>query len=250
MGTIVWRLRCSSCWSKRCAGWPGGAAAEPEDYAGAVFRSDCGQVAFEYTFCRVDSCGVDSAVCHSAGLQPGRGNSAYFDAAVCDQCAARLPAELLWKVEHSGANRSVDRGALPEDLCFFTVGDASRYSHSVGGSIGTAFGGTIRVDRISKDECGTGRDGGLENYSSVGVSARDSSSSIAISINSAESKTSPHDWHSTNSASSSRATILTIGCLHLAFIGGGYCECYGFCPSQPTLSTEISRVFRVKFVAN
>src|SRR2546423_11938992 len=38
-------------------------------------------------------------------------------------------------------------------------------------------------------------------------------SSIAMSLNSLESKTSPHSWHSTNSASSSRATTRTRGCL-------------------------------------
>src|SRR5580692_5982464 len=69
-----------------------------------------------------------------------------------------------------------------------------------------------------------------------------------MSLNSAESKTSPHFWHSTNSASSSRATILTMGCLHLAVIGGGNCEWYGFCPSPASLSTGISLVFVVKFV--
>src|SRR2546423_759583 len=34
-----------------------------------------------------------------------------------------------------------------------------------------------------------------------------------MSLNSLESKTSPHSWHSTNSASSSRATTRTRGCL-------------------------------------
>src|SRR5205807_2188427 len=33
-----------------------------------------------------------------------------------------------------------------------------------------------------------------------------------MSLNSLESKTSPHSWHSTNSASSSRATTRTRGC--------------------------------------
>jgi hypothetical protein len=82
-----------------------------------------------------------------------------------------------------------------------------------------------------------------EIYSSVGVSAKDSSSSMAMSLNSAESKTSPHFWHSTNSASSSRATILTMGCLHLTVIWGDIRECYGFCPSLATLSTAISTGF-------
>src|SRR6185437_14478859 len=38
-------------------------------------------------------------------------------------------------------------------------------------------------------------------------------SSIAMSRNSSESKTSPQSWHSTNSMSSSRATTRTLGCL-------------------------------------
>jgi hypothetical protein len=42
---------------------------------------------------------------------------------------------------------------------------------------------------------------------------------MAMSLNSAESKISPQDWHSTNSASSSRETILTMGCLQGAVIG-------------------------------
>src|SRR6202045_4962577 len=66
---------------------------------------------------------------------------------------------------------------------------------------------------------------------------------MAMSLNSAESKTSPHFWHSTNSASSSRATILTMGCLHLAVIGGGIREWYGFCPSSLSLSTGICSSF-------
>ena len=45
------------------------------------------------------------------------------------------------------------------------------------------------------------------------------SSSFRMSTNSAESKTSPHVWHSTNSTSSSRATTRTWGCLHGAGIG-------------------------------
>ncbi len=39
-------------------------------------------------------------------------------------------------------------------------------------------------------------------------------SSIFISLNSLASKTSPHSWHSTNSESSSRATMRTRGCWH------------------------------------
>src|SRR5271154_3691398 len=39
-------------------------------------------------------------------------------------------------------------------------------------------------------------------------------SSMAMSFNSLDSKTSPHSWHSTYSASSSRETICTRGCLH------------------------------------
>src|SRR5205807_9306747 len=39
-------------------------------------------------------------------------------------------------------------------------------------------------------------------------------SSMAMSRNSLASKISPHSRHSTNSASSSRATICTRGCLH------------------------------------
>src|ERR1035437_8624033 len=42
-----------------------------------------------------------------------------------------------------------------------------------------------------------------------------------MSTNSAASNTSPHNWHSTNSTSSSRATTRTCGCLHDAGIGGG-----------------------------
>src|SRR5580658_7022337 len=49
-------------------------------------------------------------------------------------------------------------------------------------------------------------------------------SSIIMSLNSLDSKISPHSMHSTNSASSSRATICTRGCLHsfmvLLFSGG------------------------------
>src|SRR4051794_40045885 len=40
-------------------------------------------------------------------------------------------------------------------------------------------------------------------------------SSIAMSLNSLESKTSPHSLHSTYSASSSRDTICTRRCLHM-----------------------------------
>src|SRR5437016_6277424 len=43
-------------------------------------------------------------------------------------------------------------------------------------------------------------------------------SSMSMSLNSLESKTSPHSWHSTNSASSSRATMRTRGCLQTFFI--------------------------------
>ena len=39
-------------------------------------------------------------------------------------------------------------------------------------------------------------------------------SSIAMSFNSLDSKTSPHSWHSIYSESSSRETICTRGCLH------------------------------------
>ena len=39
-------------------------------------------------------------------------------------------------------------------------------------------------------------------------------SSIAMSLNSLDSKTSRHSWHSTYSVSSSRETICTRGCLH------------------------------------
>src|ERR1700758_3789095 len=39
-------------------------------------------------------------------------------------------------------------------------------------------------------------------------------SSMAISLNSLDSKTSPHSRHSTYSVSSSRLTICTRGCLH------------------------------------
>src|SRR5258705_5050721 len=73
---------------------------------------------------------------------------------------------------------------------------------------------------------------------------------MAISLNSAESNTSPQFWHSTNSASSSRATILTMGCLHLAVIWGGIRGWYGFCPSSLPLSTPISEVLWCKFVVN
>ena len=73
-----------------------------------------------------------------------------------------------------------------------------------------------------------------------GVSARASSSSMAMSLNSAESKTSPQFWHSTNSASSSRATIFDDGMFAFGGHGwGGNRECYGFCPSLGTLSTAI-----------
>src|ERR1019366_1094400 len=53
-------------------------------------------------------------------------------------------------------------------------------------------------------------------------------SSIAMSFNSLDSKTSPHSWHSTYSDSSSRETICTRGCLHcsgLTFFCG---ECDGW----------------------
>jgi hypothetical protein len=66
---------------------------------------------------------------------------------------------------------------------------------------------------------------------------------MAMSLNSAESNTSPQLWHSTNSASSSRATILTMGCLHLVVIWGGNREWYGFCPSSAALSTGIYSSF-------
>ena len=48
-------------------------------------------------------------------------------------------------------------------------------------------------------------------------------SSMFMSLNSLDSKISPHSWHSTNSESSSRATICTRGCLHgsALFWGGG-----------------------------
>jgi hypothetical protein len=43
-------------------------------------------------------------------------------------------------------------------------------------------------------------------------------SSMVISLNSLDSKMSPHSMHSTNSLSSSRATICTRGCLHVAML--------------------------------
>src|SRR5437660_1086373 len=43
-------------------------------------------------------------------------------------------------------------------------------------------------------------------------------SSMAMSFNSVASKISPHSMHSTNSASSSRATICTRGCLHASLL--------------------------------
>src|SRR6267154_4588583 len=50
-------------------------------------------------------------------------------------------------------------------------------------------------------------------------------SSMIMSLNSLDSKISPHSLHSTNSESSSRATICTRGCLHgtmsLLFSGSG-----------------------------
>jgi hypothetical protein len=45
-------------------------------------------------------------------------------------------------------------------------------------------------------------------------------SSIFMSLNSLESKTSPHSLHSTNSDSSSRPTICTRGCLQAGFLSG------------------------------
>src|SRR5258708_2618274 len=48
---------------------------------------------------------------------------------------------------------------------------------------------------------------------------------MLISLNSLEAKTSPHSRHATNSASSSRATMRTRGCLHFGrsiFIAGGW----------------------------
>ena len=65
----------------------------------------------------------------------------------------------------------------------------------------------------------------------VGTARRDQDSfdrfvsSITMSLNSLDSKISPHSLHSTNSESSSRATIWTRGCLHgailLFFSGSG-----------------------------
>src|SRR5712692_6811310 len=51
-------------------------------------------------------------------------------------------------------------------------------------------------------------------------------SSIAMSFNSLDSKTSPHSWHSTYSDSSSRETICTRGCLHCSRLTlfGGDCD--------------------------
>src|SRR5882724_1455283 len=46
-------------------------------------------------------------------------------------------------------------------------------------------------------------------------------SSMDMSLNSLDSKTSPHSWHSTNSASSSRATTRTRGCLHIFSMAAG-----------------------------
>src|SRR5882724_11687603 len=50
-------------------------------------------------------------------------------------------------------------------------------------------------------------------------------SSMIMSLNSLDSKISPHSLHSTNSESSSRATICTRGCLHggmLLFFSGSW----------------------------
>lgn len=61
-------------------------------------------------------------------------------------------------------------------------------------------------------------------YSSSGVLF----SSIAISRNSLDSKTSPHSLHSTYSVSSSRETISTCGCLHFSRRTLGWVGCEGW----------------------
>ena len=56
----------------------------------------------------------------------------------------------------------------------------------------------------------------------------------------AESKTSPHSWHSTNSASSSRATTRTWGCLHDAGIRGEAWVAKKFALPNPLVNREFS----------
>ena len=53
-------------------------------------------------------------------------------------------------------------------------------------------------------------------------------SSIAMSFNSLDSKTSPHSWHSTYSDSSSRETICTRGCLHCSGATFFWADCDGW----------------------
>jgi len=66
-------------------------------------------------------------------------------------------------------------------------------------------------------------------------------SSIAMSFNSLDSKTSPHSWHSTYSDSSSRETICTCGCLQCSGLTFFREECEGW-PGVINLSTvQLSR---------
>src|SRR5215470_11660431 len=76
-------------------------------------------------------------------------------------------------------------------------------------------------------------------------------SSMAMSLNSLASKTSPHSLHSTNSLSSSRATICTRGCLQdlgivrLESLLGGIGEGCGLIPDSadsPDFRPELTDV--------
>src|SRR5208337_745921 len=81
-------------------------------------------------------------------------------------------------------------------------------------------------------------------------------SSISMSRNSSESKTSPQSWHSTNSVSSCRETMRTLGCLQAVAIGRGFDgkkvlfkpNCIGILPILKTISDEsfYSFVFFIK----
>ena len=59
----------------------------------------------------------------------------------------------------------------------------------------------------------------MSDYSLSVASSLSAFSSIAISLNSSESNTSPHSRHSTYSVSSCRETIRTLGCLQAVAIG-------------------------------
>ena len=204
--------------------------------AGAVAESAAHVSASTWTPSPTSSCsstlflvlthvGLVPQLCDRPGVQPRSRHPADLDVLFATNALRDFRPSLLGKLNTAGADRRRDRGAVSSRYGLGTLGRRSRVSWCAHRRAGAALGRPLRVDCLRAESS-------ARNLAAVRLSSRlvfcadvvgAGSSSFRISSNSDESKTSPHNWHSTNSASSSRATTRTWGCLQVAGIWGRIC---------------------------